>query len=163
MASLKTVMNFVWGEQPRFELSSIKNDFDVGVKNRNWTITFRGFDENVKFEVLLDKTPINPHSITYNKSTNSHDVCIENVSVLSCLVIKINDEELIHQNPTKKDRIFDILLHAQMGTDLKQEIFNYVNSHTKFKLSYHFTDENIQGVLDAIHEQLNLPSERGKK
>lgn len=154
---LKTVMNFVWGEQPRFELSPIKNDFDVGVEKRNWTITFRGFDENVKFEVLLDETPIKPHSITYNKLTNSHDVCVKNVSVLSCLVIKINGEELIHQNPTKKDRIFDIILHSQIETELKQEIYNFITSNEEIDLHNQFSDEKIQSVLGAIDEQLNLP------
>ncbi len=153
----KTQMNFVWKEDASsFQICPAEGDISLLPKKRNWTVHFRGFE---KPESVVVKTGKRKKEIvfTYDEKHATVTVVLENIAITNEIEIScIAKQGLLYQNTFARKRMFDIVLHAQMGYVTKTKIWEYLNRPKHDRLFMIVSDPQHQVLLRALQEMLIL-------
>ncbi len=116
----KTNMRLCWGDSPKFVIEPAKGDLSLIPAMRNWTITLRGFAQNVQIQVFINgKKAL--WDICENAQTHTVSVSVC-ASVTDLVELQISGDALIHDNSDIEEKWLDILQKAQIGYNRKLEI-----------------------------------------
>lgn len=157
----KTEFNLEWKNNPTFTINAAWGVTDFLPQKRNWSVDFRGVKTNISVSVYVDGKSA---EFTVSRDVNSNTVSVSlcNVDIKSEVKIQINDsiENIIYDNSNYVGRCYDILMHAQMDYDVKNDI--YVRMCANKDMPY---DErkrlllrrpHLESINFAILEQLQL-------
>ena len=152
-----TLMEFKWSSSPEFIISPSVGDTSLIPKTRSWKLTFRGFDNNINLDVLVNG--INTE-FTIECDEKTHSVSVFVTAKTSDMVtVKIAGDNLIHKNSDIEEKWIDILQKAKVGYERKNDIAKHlredINIHKKLALIVGQSPEEHN--LDmAIKELLTL-------
>ena len=117
---VKTALTLNW-EQGSFVIDAAQGNTELIPAERTWNIQFYGIrDTGVK--VMADGEEIQPASVEYDGKKGVLAVQIPVISVDKKVEILMENAEL-WENPVV-DEVFDFLNQAEIGFDLKQQIYN---------------------------------------
>ena len=117
---VKTALTLNW-EQGSFVIDAAQGNTELIPAERTWNIQFYGIrDTGVK--VMADGEEIQPASVEYDGKKGVLAVQIPVISVDKKVEILMENAEL-RENPVV-DEVFDFLNQAEIGFDLKQQIYN---------------------------------------
>ena len=127
------------------------------VKERRYTLRFRGFNKNTVARVFVDGVPVKARR-EYDKNTNTVSYLLPKVSVSSKITLELRAKSLMHDNSDRFDRVFDILLRSHNTYQLKADIWDIVNKYQDVKdMIQEIVDYNCsKNLLEALVEQLAL-------
>lgn len=150
-----TEFSLKWGKEAVFTVNAVKGNTALIPEKRNWRIMLRGFAKNINIAAVSDNKPV-AVSCSYDAKTNTTQVTVENVSVESDIVMKITAENtLLTDNSNAKDRVFDIIMHAQIGYAVKTALWNRFTANDQF-LYLSCAEEAYKQVLSAVEEMQSL-------
>ena len=156
----KTKMDFVWSEnRATLTLCAAQGKVSLLPKNRTWTIKFRGFN---KPEVMFVKVNGKEEQVAFDYDAEHATVIakLSNVSVTDELeIVCVAGEEsgLAYDNQSVRERMFDILLHAQMGYKTKTRVWQHIQAKKPNNyLCMECSESSLQGALGALLEMLKL-------
>ena len=143
------------GDKARFVMHPSKGDLSCIPQKRNWKISFNGIKNIIDITVKANDAELNFEK-EYDAQRNRLFLSINEVSVDEEVVIQLSaDTQLISSNENANERIFDILIHAQMSYALKSRLWTAVKSGNN-NLYTVCPEEQYKGVLDAIQELMEL-------
>ncbi len=147
-----TRFHWVW-DQAKFTIYPANQNLSVLPEKRNWRIHFRSI-AITRVHVTVQGSTAEAGSF-YDETTQS--LCVSIASAAANAEIRITLEEAdIALNPVDKE-VYQILLHAQIGTLLKETIYRIVtaNKDPAAKLAALRTlDEMPPAMFDALCETL---------
>lgn len=150
-----TEFSLKWGENATFTICSAKGNTSLIPKYRKWNVLLRGFAENLTITAVSEGETI-PVICEYDKATNTTCVTIDYVAVDKEIRLDISSNgELITDNFSARDRIFDILLHAQMSYAVKTSLWEAVCRGDGF-LYLACPEEEYKAVLSAVNEMIDI-------
>ncbi len=150
-----TEFSLKWGEKAEFKINSAKGKTDLIPERRAWTIKFRGFSKDVKIEAVVEGKAISIKS-HFDEKSNTITVEIPSTSVTSNILLTLTAEsDIITDNSSAKNRIFDIIMHAQISYDVKTKLWETVMNNEKY-LYAACPEKEYSEVLSAVQEQYEL-------
>ncbi len=150
-----TEMSLNWGKTASFKIAPANGNTALLPKKRKWHILLRGFAAGLNLTVCVDGKPYFP-ACEYEKSTNTTEIIIEDVSVNSEVEINISAENsLLTDNSYAKQRVYDIILHSQMNYAAKTALWDSFCAGNKF-LYLVCPEEQNKDVLSAVEEMRSL-------
>lgn len=160
----KTEMSLEWSENPVFTVKPAVGALSILPKTRNYRFVLRGYHENVSVKTLVDGTVIAVKS-TYDADT--HSVVIKlSADISSEIKLMICGDSFITDNGDEIARITDLLQKAQLNTNIKGVIIEFLKDAPK-PLKQKLFELNLQcangieynDLIEAITEQLTLIEE----
>ena len=160
----KTEMSLEWSENPVFTVKPAVGALSILPKTRNYQFVLRGYRENVSVKTLVDGTVIAVES-TYDADT--HSVVIKlSADISSEIKLMICGDSFITDNGDEIARITDLLQKAQLNTNIKGVIIEFLKDAPK-PLKQKLFELNLQcangieynDLIEAITEQLTLIEE----
>jgi len=149
-----TQFDFKWGKKATFTIRGSVGDTTLIPDNRNWNICFSGFTKDIVAQVTVAGKKVSA-DCSYDESTNTTVLKLENVSTLDEVVITLSADNLMTDNSSAKAKIHDILLHAQMSYEIKTALWDAV-CNGKGSLFNYCTEEGYSSILSAVEELYSL-------
>lgn len=149
-ACVETKLSLQWSQNPCFTIGNAQGDLSLIPEKRTWTITFRGFDQNLVTHVFVDGKE-------YRVGGNVVEVT---APITSEIQIKISGDTILQKKTDIMDKCLKILQQAQIEFEMKNKICNVVNDENKslYQKLYHLSGSapETRPVIEAIKEQLCL-------
>lgn len=123
----ETEMNLEWGDSTRFVVKAVMGEFSVIPKERNYTFKFIGFKDCKEIMVISDGKEV-IYEKYYDNLMNTIIIRCNQIDVLKDLVVDFKDVMQLSRNNIDRE-IFDFLNEAQIRFDIKDKIYNIINSH----------------------------------
>ena len=117
---VKTAFTLNW-EQASFVINAAEGNKELIPSERAWNLHFYGIKDTC-VNVMVDGEEIQPSSVDYDKHKGVLTVQVPVISVDKKVEILMENAEL-RENPVV-DEVFDFLNQAEIGFDLKQQIYN---------------------------------------
>jgi len=115
---VKTDFEIQWGRHPKFIIHEPCGSEDIVVHDRNYTLVFHKLSQTRNIRATEDEK-----NISFEYKYENGNLYIELQNINGDVKIEFNDEIDISKNNHKED-VFNILLKAQCGNDLKEKIYN---------------------------------------
>lgn len=150
-----TKIDFAWGNTSTLTINAADDKHLLLPEKRNWKVLLRGFSrpERVTAKIGGKEQEVN---FTFNEATSTVEVMLENVPVSSNIEITCSAESLITDNAYAQKRIFDILLHAQIGNDTKDTMWRFINSRKNYLLFQKCCEIEQHHLSHAITEMQKI-------
>ena len=150
-------MNFVWNEDvSSLKICAANGDISLLPEKRNWTVHFRGY--NKPKSVVVKVNGIEEEvTFVHDEAHATVTVVLENIAITDDVEIRcIAKEGLLYSNTYARKRMFDIVLHAQMGYVTKTKIWEYLNRPKHDRLFMTVSDPEHQVLMRALQEMMIL-------
>lgn len=154
----ETKIDLNWGNITELEIHAPAGATDLLPDIRNWEIHLRGVKKPEIVSAFVDENEKSTE-FEYDAKTSTVTVKVFDVSVTSNIKIRYAASEgtdLLGDNFYARQRMFDIILHAQMGYPSKTRIWEYINRPVHDRLFTVCTDPEHQVLLRALNEMLSL-------
>lgn len=155
-----TKLQLEYGNEAIFKINKSEGITQLIPSQRNWKISFRGFNKNCKLILLVDGVE-QKASYNYDALTNSLELQVE-AKISSDIEVKIIGEQLITDNGSLQERCTEILQKAELSIKRKvcisALISSSVNIHKKVTCINVETPAE-QDLIDALIEQLTLTND----
>ncbi len=160
-AFVTTELQLKWqNDKAVFTIEGAKGDEALIPQKRNWTISFRGFNEPKDISVMVDSIE-QEYQCTYDSSNATCLVKVGNVPCSAKVEICLDGSRLIYDNSRVEERAYRILMRAQLNEDYKTnlwEVFHWEKplqeKIDKFKWYVHSQD--LCYITEALIELLEL-------
>lgn len=156
-----TKMELSWGNEVKFTINPAVGDLSLIPKKRTWHIKFRGFMNDLILAAKVGNNSI-PVLCEYDKETNTTNVTVA-ADITERVEITINGKNgIINDNHDINDRIFDILLHAQVEYSLKLKVWEAINEeYNNYErlicdTTFAMGEKSCQSLLGAVVELLSI-------
>lgn len=141
-----------------FKIGHAEGDLNETVTARRYVLRFRGYNKSLRAKVEIDgvKKAVRRE---YDESTNTVTLFIPKTAVTSEVKVELTAKNLLHDNSDRMDRIFDIILHAQISYQEKADYWDAVKrfpNSDKDIINYLVTYNGSKEVVEAILEQLMI-------
>ena len=165
-ACATTAMTLTWGDEARFTIHAAEGDTSLLPEDRRWTVKLRGFAAGATVSATVDGQPL-PVDAVYERATSTLTVVLPYLPVTQTVELTVSaDGTLVTDNAAAKERIYNILLHAQTGMDWKMQVWDFVceakqlvpRNEDRFSFS-----RDQSATMDAIYEMLILLGKLGNK
>ncbi len=117
-----TDMRLEWGDSARFVLSGARGDLSLLPKERRYTLSFRGFHRCVGAAVTVGGKSAEASS-HYNHGQNTLTVELT-APVSEDIEVIISGDRLVHDNSDVYERIYALLVKANITFELKNHYYN---------------------------------------
>ena len=152
--SVRTQCSLKWGSPVEFTVTS-EGTHEILPEHRKWKIAFRGFSKELTISANINHRPAKTE-IVYEKETATTTVMIEAAPADRIDVVLESETGYFTDNVHANDMVFDLLLHAQMGSHAKKRMWQEGMGKYRHKLFHVYTDEAYQAVGSAMEELLSL-------
>lgn len=154
--SAVTQMKLEWGNQATFTIHAAEGDHTFLPKRRSWTVRLRGVGKPETVELTVGKE-VKEVEFTYDSYNATVCVCLDPISITKDLQLRfVSGRSLLSQNESVRERIFQILLHAQMSYRMKAQIWDAIQNENRPELYRICGEEEYTALSGAIHELLSL-------
>lgn len=149
----ETEMNLEWDEFVRFVIEPVKGDSSIVPKERNYVLKYVGFTNCEGITVTSNNKEV-CYEKEYDNRMNMITITVNGINTLENLVVEFKDRIKLSCNDIST-HVFDFLNQAQIEFELKDKIYNIINSHeTSVKvigeLQVLELDEDLFGALCEI-------------
>lgn len=154
-----TEMSLEWGDEPIFNIAAPKGDLTLLPDSREWNISFKGFNKNIKPKLLINNKEVGFESY-YNPSAQSVELTF-NADKSDEITVKVSGDKLITDNESVLPRCYEILRHSNTSIYKKIEYRDtllcedYEEKPARLKLGG-AASEDDQELYDAICEMLSI-------
>lgn len=150
----RTELTFRYGKDSVFTVGAAKGDLTLIPAKRNWTLVFRGFKKGCAFTSDKDI------AVRYEEKTRSYYVTAKDIGAAEGFTVSMTAaEEPIFDNADYMDKVFDIILHAQISIDFKKELYPRLQAHRYTHVFDLLGEPGRETLCAAIMEQLELGGE----
>lgn len=152
----KTDFEFKWGSNAELRICAAVGDRTILPEKRNWTVKFRGFKkpECVKISVNGNESKAD---LEYDEEHATVTVAVNGIRTDKDIkIICMGNDGLLYDNSFARKRIFNIILHSQIGYPMKMRIWEYLKRPVHNRLFAVCTEPEQQVLLRAIEEMLDL-------
>lgn len=147
----KTAMELHYGSTSRFTISAPTGDCSFLPAKRSWTIVLRGFQKEAAVSCSV------PAGISYEEETHSFVIRVEELPLRSSVTVELAGDGLpAFDNSDAKQRLYDLLLHAQMPSDLKQSLWYKLMEKPDSDPSIYLQEPCYFGLAGAVRELLHF-------
>lgn len=152
----KTDFEFKWGSNAELRICAAVGDGTILPEKRNWTVKFRGFKrpECVKISVNGNESKAD---FEYDEEHATVTVAVNGIRTdTDVKIICMGNDGLLYDNSFARKRIFNIILHSQIGYPMKMRIWEYLKRPVHNRLFAVCTEPEQQVLLRTIEEMLDL-------
>ncbi|EHJ01903.1 glycoside hydrolase family 31 [Clostridium sp. DL-VIII] len=143
----ETEMSLEWGESIiRFIIKPIKGESSIVPKERNYVLKYIGFNDCEEITVTSNNKEA-AYEKEYNNLMNMIVIKSNEINSLEGLVVEFKGKSQLSCNNITK-HIFDFLNEAQIEFEIKDKIYNIINSHE--------TSVKIIGALQTLELDKDL-------
>lgn len=160
---VQTTFDFAWETNKAIlNMHAASGEISLLPKSRNWTIHLVGVKNPGSVEVLIDGV-LKQTEYTYDEKNASVTLLLDDISIGSEVKITyLSEVGLLFDNSTARARMFDIILHSQIGYSTKARIWDYLPKAVDEALFMHAVEREHQVLYRALTEMLMLErSEEG--
>ena len=156
LATTKMTLSYT-DKKAVFEIGAVEGDKTQSVEKRRWKINLRAFAKTAVARVYVGGKQVKVRR-EYDKETNTIVLNLPLVSTSEKVTVEITAKNLMHNNSDYRDRIFDIILRAQVDYQTKADVWETFDKFTRPEdIIKTFVDMNIdKTLLEAILEQMTL-------
>ncbi len=153
-AWVKTRLNLQWSQNPVVTICAAEGDLMLIPEKRTWTVKLRGIQKPKK--VLVSSREA---TYTYDEDCATVTVVVADVAVEETVQITFcGEQELLYRNSGARNRIEEVLLHAQMAYNKKLAIWDRL--HKENNDMFRACDEpEHAAVLGFMDEMLKLEAD----
>lgn len=141
----KTPFTLNWGKTTaQFIIGKSEGDVSLAPKFRNYKIIFAGFSKGCRFFVEDTEMP----NVVYNAKTASYEVEVYAVSPKHGFEIRIENEQgIMFDNSDCRDRVVDLLIHAQYDLPTKNRVLELFDKNIKWYKDRKNSDELFRNLI----------------
>ena len=112
-----------WGDKAVLTIAPAQGATDLLPAERSWTVNLRGFHAGVKIAVTMDGKELAVDAV-YDQVTHTVRFELPCVAITAETVITVSGDTLITENEDAKQKMFDIMLHAQTSELWKYNVWH---------------------------------------
>ncbi|MBQ2921903.1 MAG: DUF5110 domain-containing protein [Tyzzerella sp.] len=155
---VNTKIDLNWSQNAVITIHAAQGEVTLIPKQRNWTVRFRGDKKpNTIKAIVSGKEQV--VDFEYDESCATVTVVLKDIAVTSNVeLIFVAEDSLLYDNHGARERILDMLIHAQMAYHTKNVIWEHMHKKSKGMFLVCGESEH-QAVLGFIEEMLMLERE----
>ncbi len=153
-AFAKTEMMLSCEKSAIFTVNAACGDLSLIPDIRSWRIGFRGFNNDVSVNVLVDGKATD-FECEQDELHNTLWVTVQ-TKVTSKLEISVDGDKLVNDNRDVISRCEKMIIEAQCQNSKKDELWGYISKPERFIERYANTDSELNALIGAIIELLTL-------
>ena len=158
---VQTEMIWDWKENPVFTVKPAQGAVELLPANRNYQFVFRGFNKNIRIQLLIDGNEAESKT-KYDPKTNSTIVAVS-AQTSSEIQLIITGDSLITDNGDLLTRCTKLLQQMQLAAETKERLYAAI-ANPDMAIPRKITELNFraihsaehQGLIDALVEQFKL-------
>lgn len=152
----KTDIELKWGETAEITIHAADGERSLLPEKRNWTVKLRGFKKPEHLKISADGKE-SETDFEYDEEHATVTIAVNGVDTdKDVKIICVGNEGLLYDNSFTRQRIFNIILHSQIGYPTKMKIWEYLKRPVHNRLFMTCTEPEQQVLLRAIEEMLVL-------
>lgn len=144
------------GADNTFTMYEDEGDRSLLPEKRNWTVKLRGFKRPQCVKISTNGIE-SEAEFGYDEEHATVTVAVNGIGTDSDVkIICIGNNGLLYDNSFTRQRIFNIILHSQIGYPTKMKIWEYLKRPVHNRLFMTCTEPEQQVLLRAVEEMLGL-------
>ena len=152
----KTDIELKWGETAEITIHAADGERSLLSEKRNWTVKLRGFKKPEHLKISADGKE-SETDFEYDEEHATVTIAVNGIDTdKDVKIICVGNEGLLYDNSFTRQRIFNIILHSQIGYPTKMKIWEYLKRPVHNRLFMTCTEPEQQVLLRAIEEMLVL-------
>ena len=152
----KTNIELKWGDAAEIRICAAEGDRSLLPEKRNWTVKLRGFKRPQCVKISTNGIE-SEAEFGYDEEHATVTVAVNGIGTDSDVkIICIGNNGLLYDNSFTRQRIFNIILHSQIGYPTKMKIWEYRKRPVHNRLFMTCTEPEQQVLLRAVEEMLGL-------
>ena len=152
----KTDIELKWGETAEITIHAADGERSLLPEKRNWTVKLRGFKKPEHLKISADGKE-SETDFEYDEEHATVTIAVNGIDTdKDVKIICVGNEGLLYDNSFTRQRIFNIILHSQIGYPTKMKIWEYLKRPVHNRLFMTCTEPEQQVLLRAVEEMLGL-------